>query len=56
MPRQKKPKHQEKLTITVTVEVSDDQSIESKCRQLIYWARLYDKNFSKKVEKVSENQ
>lgn len=53
--RQKKPRHKETLTVSVTVEVSDDQSVESKCRMLLQWAGLYDKNFLKKVEKVDEN-
>lgn len=55
MSKAKKPRHLERLTVTVTVPVTDDQSIESKCVMLLQWARTYDKHFSKKVEKVSEN-
>jgi hypothetical protein len=53
--RKKKPRHKETLTVSVTVEVTDDQAVESKCRMLLQWASTYDKEFtwSKEIIKNS---
>ena len=55
MPREKKPRVKYLLTVTVELELTETRDLLKAVPLLFNAARTYDKNFTKKVEKVSEN-
>jgi hypothetical protein len=52
MPKEKKPRVKYQITVTVEVELTDTRDPLKAVPLLFNAARTYDKNFSKKVEKV----